>query len=618
MRHLILALAMVTLMVAPTPTAQAQSEDSTLVARYQLAESYLRAAQYERAITILEDLYRASPQSNVFFERLKEAYESIKRYDDALALVDQQLARTPNALGLADKARILYLKGDEMGAFDTWQSAIATSPENRNVYRVVFISMRELRLFDKGIEILEQGREALANPALFQNDLAYMYGLTGQFEKALTEYLALISENERQLGFVRARLSPLLDNPGALETGIALAERRIREAPMNHAYRELLGWMYMEAQRYPDAFNTYLALDRLQQAEGRILLNFAKGVAAADAFDTALEAYTEILTRYPTAALAPEVRFGIAQMHERRAEAASEQAYDAMANRIPAPNYEQALETYRDFLQRHPNHPFYPDALRRIGQLQQNIFRDLGAAEATLNEVIARYPSSTAAEQAAFELGEIALIRGDLEQARIRFGRVEDELRIGELAEQARLELAYLHYFKGEFDAASTIASAIDENTSTDIANDAITLKLLLSENRGPDSLSTLLQAYAAVELLERQQRPDDALTAAEALMPRAGGHPIDDDLRFLRATLLRDQGDAEAAHQAFGEIVLMYPQSYLADRSLFARANLLADALGRPDDAIAVLTTLLNTYPGSLLIPDVRAKLRVLRGDGA
>ena len=98
----------------------AQDVDSSGVGRFQLAESFMRAAQYERAIALLEDLYEGSPGTHVFYERLREAYESVKRYDAAISLIDKKIAsETSPTIYVADKARLQFLKGDEVTARKT-------------------------------------------------------------------------------------------------------------------------------------------------------------------------------------------------------------------------------------------------------------------------------------------------------------------------------------------------------------------------------------------------------------------------------------------------------------------------------------------------------------------
>lgn len=605
--------------LAAAAPAQAQDEgiDSTQVARYQLADSFLRAGQFDRAITLLEDLYASSSGHYAFYDKLKEAYEGIKRYDDAIDLVNARLEQNRAPDLLADLARLYYLKDDEEFAYATWDEAIDEAPDNPNSYRIVYQSLLDVRQFERAIDVLLRARESTGQADAFVVDLAYLFNLTGRHEEAMTEYLSVLAENGRQLGFVRSRLSRFIEQEEALRSSIAAAERAVRREPLNHAYRELLGWLYIEAESYQNAFDAYRAIDRLQQEDGQVLFRFAQMAADAAAYDVASDAFQEVLTRYPDAPSAPQAMAGFGEMHERWADKLGERAVDSRGRRSDAPHYETALETYQAFLEEHPTHPFYPGVLRRIGRIQQDVFYDLDAAEATLQEVVSRYQATDAANEAEFDLGRTALMRGDLDGARLRFARIEERLRTGELAEQARYRLALIHFFQGEFDAAQTVADVIDVNTSTDVSNDAIELKLLLMENRGPDSLNTPLQTFARAMLYDEQRRPQLALDTLESALARYPDHALADDIRFLRANVLRRMGQTTEARDAFAELPLMHPQSHLADRALFYAAEIEERELDSKDEAITLYTRLLSEYPGSLLAAQARDRIRELRGGG-
>lgn len=616
-KHPFLIFSLLILLFAPVEL-RAQQIDSTLAGRYQLAESYLRAGQFARAISLLEDLYAASPATHVFYEKLKEGYENVKKYDEAIALVDERIAKDANpVMLLSEKARLQFLKGEEQTAYATWEAAIAAAPNHVNSYRVVYQSLTRVRLFERAVHMLEEGRKALKSPEQFQMDLAYLYSLTNAPDKAMAEYLALLKNNERQLSFVRSRLGRFIDQEGVLDRGIPIVEAAVREAPLNRSFRELLGWLYLENEQYDEAFKVYLAIDRLEQENGNVLFNFARQAADAGAYDAASAAFAEVLERYPDAPSAPEAQMGVGDMHEQRAKALLERAYDRTENRIAAPNYEKALEAYRVFLQTYPTHPYYPEVLQRIGRLQQDVFFNLGEAESTLREVIADYATSPAAREADFDLGRIAVMRGQLEQGRLIFSRLEERLRIGELAERARFELALIHFYKGEFDAALTLTQVMNENTSTDIANDAIELKILLFENRGPDSLNSALKMYADASLARRQRAYDTTLVKLDSLLLAYGNHPLSDDARFLRANTLREIGQTEEALAALLEFPLIHPQSFLVDRSLFTAAEIYEIELGQDEKAAEIYRRLLTEYPGSLLAGKARDRIRIIRGDG-
>jgi len=610
-----LTILLAVLLCIPSPLA-AQNVEESQVGRFQLAESFLRAAQYERAIGMLEDLFEESPGTHVFYERLREAYESVKRYDAAIALVDRKMAsETAPTSYLTEKARLLFLKGDEAGARAQWERALETNPTSPSVYMLVYRSLLQLRLFDYAIEVLEEGRSAIDNDTLFQTDLAQLYNLTSQHGKAVEIYLALLALNQNQLNFVKSQMAAFMTSPEAVQESIEVAREGVAAEPLNRSYRELLGWLLVEGDEYREALEVHRGIDRLDREEGRVLFGFALIAADGGAYDVALEAFDEVLRRYPEGASAPEAMRGLAMMQEKWAETLGETVFDIAGNRQERNHWDEALETYQRFLIEYPQHPQFPDVLRRIGSLQQNVFFDLTAAETVLKEVVARYPQTDAANQAAYDLGRLAVTQGRLEDARIQFSRLLTRLRTGDLADLSRYELAQLHFYQGDFDAADSFTRAMQENTSTDVANDAIEMKVMLIESKGPDSLNTPLRRFARIQLLTRQREYDVALHQLDDLMEEFGQHALADDMLMQKAGLLARTGQIEEAVSAYLQLPLLHPDSFYGARSLVEAAGLQA-RFGSSDEAIRTYQRVLTEYPGSLLIPRVRESIRQIRGD--
>jgi tetratricopeptide (TPR) repeat protein len=594
-------------------SAQAQAIDSTLVMRYQLAESYLRAAQFDRAIALFEGLVERSPDTYVFYDKLREAYASVKRYDDAIALVDRRIVPGEAGTALrAEKARLQYLKGDEEAALDTWDETIRQVPDRPGSYLVVYRSLMQMRLFEKAVEVLEYGRSALNNDQLFQTDLAYLYSLTGRHADAAVEYLGVLEENERQITFVRGRLAQQIEQEDVLDASITASEAAVRRQPLNRAFRELLGWLYLEAERYDDALDAHRAIDRLEDEQGRVLYAFAQQASDAGAYSAALEAYEEILQRYPDAPSAPEARRATGTLYERWADRSAEVG-DAAADSL----YREAMAAYGRFIEAHSGHELLPEVHFRLGRINREILVDFDAAEAAYNLILDQWPGSATAERSSFELARLAVLSDRMGEAQTRYARLADELRTGELAEAARFELALIHFYRGEFEASLSLTESMKENTSADVSNDAIGLKVLLVENRGPDSLDVPLRGLASARLLVRQQRFEDALAAADGVLAAVGNHPLLDELMFERAGVLVLLGRTEDAVSAFKEFPLIHPDSHLSDRSLFEAARIESEILGREADATATLTRLITDYPGSLLASEARTRIRTLRGDG-
>lgn len=602
----VLALVLV-LAVGPGETC-GQSQDSTQVRRFQMADSYVRAGEFEQAIQILEQLYDESPQNISFYRKLKDAYESVKRYDDALRLVENRIDGSPTPALLSDRARLLHLKGNRAAADSTWDRAIALAPKQTRTYRTVYQTLVNIRRFKKAIDVLHRGREALGRTDAFRTELARLYGLDGQHEEAMREYVALLENAPQRAPFVRNRLQTFVEQGEAIEASIRVLETAVQESPLNRAYRELLAWLHMEVNDYAAAFDVYRAIDRLEQQQGRVLFNFGQQAVNAREFDVATRAFSAILDEHPESEVVPAVQRSLGDAYRKWAQANS----DSTSTRRDSSRYRKAGEAYETFLRSYPTHDQYPNVLHKLGTLQLDVYRNLERAEETLTQLVENHPKTEAAEEGQFHLARIALVRDSLDRARLLFSRIARGAQQSSLADRAQYELALLHFYRGEFDGAVTRSQAISQNPGTDVANDAINLKVLIQENRGPDSLNAALQVFAEARLYKRQRKYQSALATLDTLLQRHPSHALVDNARFVKANVHLARRDTSAALDSFKSLADRHPQSPYADRSLYRLATLL-ESQGNDEAARETYNRLLTDYPKSLRASDARSRLRAL-----
>ncbi|MDX1438962.1 MAG: tetratricopeptide repeat protein, partial [Rubricoccaceae bacterium] len=548
---------------------------------------------------------------------LVSVYTNTRRFSALVDLIERRMALTEAGVStLAEYGAALYQADRTEDAEQAWAEALRIDPTSEMAYRILATQIGQVHLYDRAAELLVEGRTRIGDPSLFRLELANIYGLAADYEAAADEYLALIVENEEVVRMVQARLNRLIGGDGAAEAIASAIERAVRRDPLNRPLRELAAWIAIERGDFESALDANIAIDRLQREEGQSLFGFVQAALAAGAFDYANEALTYILERHPNGPVAPYALFSRAEVEQRMAEEANERAFDAADNRIDAPHFEAALAGYQAFAERYPTHPSAMEALARQAELQQSVFRNYGVAEILLERLSNQSRNAGQAATARLDLGRLALQRGNLAAARTAFTQVEEDLRIGPLAETARLELALLNFYEGDFQGALARVEAMNENTATDVANDAIALKLTLRENVGPDSTNAALQAYADASLLARQQRHTEVLRELEGLLSTFGAHPISDEAAFLRIETQRALGLTVEAVTSIERFQSRYPQSHLLERTLFLLGEIQEHDYGDAAAALETYTEFLVRFPGSLLAPDARARIRNLRGD--
>lgn len=588
-----------------TAHTHAQS-DGTQLERFRKADSYVRAGKFKKAIQLLEKLHAESPNNTTFYRKLKEAYESVKRYDDAIQLVEDRIGSSPTPALLSEKARLLHQKGDTTAADQAWDRALALAPGRAQTYRTVYQTLVDIRRFKKAIEVLRRGREALGQPAAFRTELASLYGLNGQHEKAMQEYVALLSDSPQRVSFVRNKLQTFVEQGKGIEASIKVLKKEVRESPLNGAYRRLLAWLYMEQRNYAAAFTVYRAIDRLAEKQGRVLLRFAQKAVDAREYKVATEALQAILDRYPESKVAPKAQRVLGRAYQQWARSAdAPPAQDSS-------RYEKARTAYRTFLETYPNHSDVPQVLLRFGTIQLNVFRSLPQAKGTLERLVSDYSNTSAAAEGKYHLARIALFRDRLNRAQLLFSRLAESAQDSDLADRARYELALLNFYRGGFDSALARVKAISETPAADVANDAIELKVLLQENQGPDSLDTPLRTFSRARLYDRQHRYEKALATLDTLLQSHPRHALADNARFRRAEIHLARRDTSTALKAFRRLPKRHPRSPFADRSLFQIGTLL-QSQGQDEKAVEAYNRLLAEYPNSLRAGDARSRLRTL-----
>jgi predicted negative regulator of RcsB-dependent stress response len=214
------------------------------------------------------------------------------------------------------------------------------------------------------------------------------------------------------------------------------------------------------------------------------------------------------------------------------------------------------------------------------------------------------------------ELGDTYLFTGEVWEASLLYSQVEKALKNEPIGHEAKFRNARLSYFIGEFEWAKAQLDVLKAATSKLIANDAMELSLLISDNMDPDSTYTALAFFARAELSMYRMQYDGALATLDSIRMLALSHPLDDDVLFRKAEIFISKNDLAQADSLLADIVEDYPFDILADNALFRRAELHAGPLNDKAAAMDMYQRLVLEYPGSLFATEARKRYRQLRGD--
>jgi hypothetical protein len=438
-----------------------------------------------------------------------------------------------------------------------------------------------------------------------------MYEMNGNYSAMIEEYLDLLEMDQAQLEMVQNRfqnvLNKDLDNKISDMLREALLKRNQRN-PDNRDYGEMLLWLSVQQKDFEFALIQARSIDTRFNEGGMLIFSVANLSLANNEYDVAIEAFSNLIKRgqanlYYAESLTGRLQAKFLKIIEGYNYQAGE------LNSLQQEYYSALSELGRNartlVLMKDLAHleAFYLDELDAAVQLLEEALLIPGAPEKMKADI-------------KLELGDIYLFTGEIWEASLLYSQVEKAFKNDPTGHEAKFRNARLSYFIGEFDWAKAQLDVLKAATSKLIANDAMDLALLISDNIDIDSTYTGLSYYSRADLLIYRGQDSLALLTLDSISMLGLFHSLDDEILYSKAGIYIDKKQYDIADSLLAKIVQVYPDDILADNALFERAELQAEALNNKGLAMELYQKLMLEYPGSLFTTEARKRFRQLRGD--
>ena len=189
-------------------------------------------------------------------------------------------------------------------------------------------------------------------------------------------------------------------------------------------------------------------------------------------------------------------------------------------------------------------------------------------------------------------------------------------LKNSTISQEARFKVAKTSYYKGDFTWAESQLKILKASTSQLIANDALDLKLLISDNKYEDSLQVALKLYARADLMAFQNKNEAAIMLLDTILQEHKTESIVPQALFKQAQLFEKRKEYQKAENNYSNILMNYRDGILVDDATFALANLYMNYLSDPEKAKALYEDIVFNHVDSIYFIEARKRYRALRGD--
>ncbi|WP_198440096.1 tetratricopeptide repeat protein [Pareuzebyella sediminis] len=569
-----------------------------------LAKQYFSDGDFEKAVVYYEKLVEKNPRRTDYAEGLIATYQQLERYDDAEKFLLQKIEEDNMYPTLFIELGYNYTLQDLSEKADAYyEKAIATIEENPNYGYGIGYRFQKYALLDQALKAYQKAM-TLSPQLDYHYQMARIYGEQGNVEKMYESYLQLISEGRTSKSNVLRNIDDFITSDAQSENNIKFKQILLKNAQKNPdiLWNELLSWLFVQQKQYDSAFRQEKAIyKRVDVASMQRLETLADLALADKETETAREIFEYIVSNTNDEVTKLNAQLNLIDLtlldaNDRQMDAVQKQFESLIEIHGYKSKTLQLQVAYANFLTFKRDTPAIAiDILKKSLELPLN---NRGRAFIKL------------------ALGDILVYDRKFNEALIYFSQIQRNLKNDVLGQNARFKVAQTSFYKGDFDWAFTQLKVLRGSTSQLIANDAMQLSLLISDNSLEDSTQTALKKYARADLLAYQNNTKEAIAAFDDILQNHKGEKIEDEALLKQGKLLEQLAEYDAAELNYKKIIEFYGSDILADDAHFALAELYKNILNRPEKAKALYERIIYNYRDSYYFPQARKNFRILRGD--
>lgn len=576
----------------------------------QLAQHYYTNGDFAQAAELYEAMYKRAP-NKFYYQMLFRSYIELEQYKDAEHLAERRLKQYAKELDLyVDMGRVLERRGEAKKAAKRYEAAVEAVGYDTKQIADLVQAFETAGRPEYAVKVYLEARKKMRNDYIYVGELATLYQRSGNYEAMMQEYFDLLDKQPKMVNQVQISLQKVLSetsNPKVVEGLRSALVQRVQQHPENQTYLEMMIWFSLQQKDFQFAMVQAKAVDaRFKDLGGETLMRVANIAQSNGAYDVARECYATVAKKGKDGPYYFESRVGELDVQfacinknfplENKQLRKLLNDYDAAFAELGKNEQTiQLMRNYADLM------AYYADSLQPAADMLYDIL-DLPKL------------SPQDRDEAKLALGDLLLFAGEVWDASLLYMQVEKSNKNDVIGSMAKFKNAKLSYYNHDFLWAKTQLDVLRSSTSKLIANDAMELSLLISDNMEEDSTFGMLERYAEADMLLYRNMLDSAWDAFDGIATSALSHPLFDEVLLQKAKIRMRQQRYVEADSLLGQLAVMYAEDILADDALMLRGQLNENQLGDIDRARECYEKIILDYPTSLYVDEARKRYNSLK----
>lgn len=596
-----LFLALLVILTSFTAVAQLPDED-------ELAMQYFKTGDWEKALTRYRTLFNGGMQLQ-YYDQYLNTLLKLRKYDEARQVISQMIENQPDTyIFKVDYGRILQDQGEQEKAGEWYNKMIKELPADEYHIRDLAVAFYRASAYNYSIKALLTGRKLLKDESAFSFELLSLYRYQKDKQMLVQEYLHILGSDKGPgfLGQAKSSFTTIFeskDDYSILETPLL---RKIEKEHGNPVYTDLLIWMYIQQKKFSAALKQVIAIDKRLKEDGARVYDLVL-LIGNEASLQAIEGLEYIIRKGPGSEYYIPAKI---QALERKMHLLTENSFtNADLVKLESDYIALLKEAGKE-----KNTVF---AMRDLANLQAYYLNKPSEARTLLEEILKMHglPASVNG-QTKLQLGDVYILTDELWEAALIYGQAEKEFADQPIGQEAKYRKAKLSYYQADFAWAKAQLDVLKSSTSQLIANDALNLSLLISENTESLTDTNALIKFAHADKLIFAGKLNEAIATLDSIDKVYPGNSLSDDILMSKSKIFLKQNNVQKAVECLSTITELYSYDVWADDALFILAETYETKLNDPEKAKAYYQKLITAFPGSLFVTEARKRFRNLRGD--
>ncbi|WP_067145009.1 tetratricopeptide repeat protein [Pseudotamlana agarivorans] len=567
-----------------------------------LAKEYYKNGEYEKALIAYKKLYDKSPSNINYINQIVSAQQQLEQYDETHAFLEGIMKRVHYPAFLVEMGYNYQLKKDQNTAESYYQKALLALENQPTQVFAIARAFQTHSLLDEAAQAYEKAMTL--NPNFnFSVQLAQIYGEQGLLDKMFTSYIDYAENNPSAVSDIKRAINDFISEDPSNENNILFKKillKKMQQDPKT-LWNSLLSWLFIQQKEYNKAFIQEKAIyNRDQQSLYRIF-ELAQIAANDEDSDIAKDIYQYIIDTSTSNDTKLDAHFNLLELEVKNNKKG---------------DYDRIKSDYQTLLTEYPNNDRTLDLQISYANFLAFYLNETDEAVSFLEDVLKAPLSKLEQAQVKLKLGDILVLQEKFNKALIYYSQIQRNLKNSTISQEARFKVAKASYYKGDFKWAESQLKILKSSTSQLTANDALDLKLLISDNKYEDSLQTALKLYAKADLLAYQNRNDEAISLLNNILEGHKTEPIVAQALYKQAQLFEIEEQYDKAQHNYEAIITNYRDGLLIDDAYFHLAKIYENQLNQPEKAKSLYEKIIFNHADSIFFVESRKRFRALRGD--